>query len=113
VPPGALDNPVFCQPGGTYYSWNYAGLRIAKLIRKCGLKGVSLHSLRHTHASELLSRGVPIPAVSKRLVTRSATLTMAIYAHALEADEVAAAKVWNDAGRHYRRLQKATGADVG
>ena len=32
-----------------------------------GLQGVSLHSLRHSHASILLSKGVPIAVVSERL----------------------------------------------
>jgi integrase len=58
---------VFCRPEGGYYSPNRAGARIVELMRKAGLEGVSLHSLRHTHASELLSNGAPIPTVVKRL----------------------------------------------
>ena len=53
--------------------------------------------LRHTHASGLLSAGVPIPAVAKRLGHKNANVTLSIYSHAIEADELAAAKVWNDA----------------
>ena len=66
-------------------------------MRKAGIDGVSLHSLRHTHASDLLSSGVPIPTVAKRLGHANANVTLSIYAHALEADELAAAKVWDDA----------------
>jgi site-specific recombinase XerC len=66
-------------------------------MRKAGIQGVSLHSLRHTHASELLSSGVPIPTVAKRLGHANANVTLSIYAHAIEADELAAAKIWNDA----------------
>jgi integrase len=43
---------------------------IVELMKKAGLEGVSLHSLRHTHASELLSNGVPIATVAKRLAAR-------------------------------------------
>jgi site-specific recombinase XerC len=67
------------------------------MMKSVGLEGVSLHSLRHTHASELLSKGVPIPTVAKRLGHANANITLAIYAHALEADELAAAKIRDDA----------------
>ncbi|MBI3679764.1 MAG: tyrosine-type recombinase/integrase [Acidobacteria bacterium] len=62
-----------------------------------GLKGVSLHSLRHTFASELLSKGVPITEVSERLGHADKNITLAIYSHAMPADSRAAAKVWNEA----------------
>src|SRR5579862_9126183 len=67
------------------------------MMKKAGIEGVSLHSLRHTHASELLSNGVPIATVAKRLGHANANITLSIYAHALEADELAAAKIWDDA----------------
>ncbi len=88
---------VFCRPDGRYYSPDRVGARVVELMRKAGLNGVSLHSLRHTHASELLSSGVPIATVAKRLGHANANVTLSIYAHALEADELAAAKIWDDA----------------
>ena len=57
------NNPIFCQPDGGYYSPDRLGARVAKTMKKAGLNGVSLHSLRHSHASILLSKGVPAPAV--------------------------------------------------
>jgi hypothetical protein len=50
------------------------------------------NSWRHTHASELLSR-----CADPDQATRTQTSTLSIYAHALEADELAAAKIWDDA----------------
>jgi integrase len=88
---------VFCRPDGSFYSPDRVGARVSELMRKVGLVNVSLHSLRHTHASELLSQGVPIPTVAKRLGHANANVTLSIYAHALEADELAAAKIWDDA----------------
>jgi integrase len=88
---------VFCQPEGGYYSPDRVGARVSELMKKAGLEGVSLHSLRHTHASELISAGVPITAIAKRLGHANANVTLSIYSHALEADEVAAAKIWEDA----------------
>ena len=67
------------------------------MMRKVGLKDVSLHSLRHSHASSLLSNGVPIAVVSERLGHADQNITLSIYSHALPADTRAAAKVWNDA----------------
>ena len=51
-----------------------------------GLEGVSLHSLRHTHASESLSNGVPIAVVSERLGHADQNITLSIYSHAMPAD---------------------------
>jgi integrase len=90
-------NLIFCQPNGAYYSPDRLGARVVKMMRKVGLQGVSLHSLRHSHASSLLSNGVPIAVVSERLGHADQNVTLSIYSHALPADTRAAAKVWNDA----------------
>ena len=88
---------VFCQPAGGFYNPGCVGNRVSVLMKGAGLQGVSLHSLRHTHASELLSAGVPLPTVSKRLGHANPNITLMIYSHAIEADELAAAKIWTDA----------------
>ena len=93
VPEGALD---FCQPGGNYYSPDRVGARVAELMRNAGLLGVSLHSLRHSHASILPSKGVPAAVVAERLGHADQNITLSIYSHALPADSRAAAKIWND-----------------
>jgi integrase len=87
---------IFCQPGGQYYSPDRLGARVVELMRSVGLEGVSLHSLRHSHASILLSKGVPAAVVSQRLGHADQNITLAIYSHALPADTRAAAKIWND-----------------
>jgi integrase len=98
IPPNGK-NPglVFRSPEGEYYKPDQISSRVAELMAKAGLRGVSLHSLRHGHASQLLSEGVPIPTVSKRLGPANPTITLKLYAHALETDELAAAQRWNDA----------------
>lgn len=90
------NNLVFCQPDGRYYSPDRLGARVVELMRKVGLHGVSLHSLRHSHASILLSKGVPPAVVSQRLGHADQNITLSIYSHALPADTRAAAKIWND-----------------
>jgi hypothetical protein len=44
-----------------------------------------------------LSEGVPIPTVSKRLGHANPSITLKLYSHALESDELAAVKRWDDA----------------
>jgi integrase len=90
------NNLVFCQPGGQYYSPDRLGARVVELMRSSGLQGVSLHSLRHSHASILLSKGVPASVVAERLGHADQNITLSIYSHALPADSRAAAKIWND-----------------
>jgi integrase len=88
---------VFCSPDRAYYKPDQISSRIAEITAKAGLPGISLHSLRHTHASQLLSQGVPIPTVAKRLGHANPSITLRLYSHALESDELAAAKRWDDA----------------
>jgi integrase len=89
-------NLIFCQPDGQYYSPDRQGARVVEIMRAVGLQGVSLHSLRHSHASILLSNGVPTAVVSQRLGHADQNITLSIYSHALPADTRAAAKIWND-----------------
>jgi integrase len=59
---------------------------ISDLFRKlvAQLPHLTFHGLRHEHASLLLSAGVPITAVSKRLGHASAAITSDQYSHLLE-----------------------------
>jgi integrase len=89
-------NLIFCQPDGQYYSPDRMGARVVEAMKNAGLEGVTLHSLRHSHASILLSKGVPVPVVSERLGHADQNITLTIYSHALPADSRAASKIWND-----------------
>jgi integrase len=46
-----------------------------------GLTGVTLHSFRHTHASQLIAAGVDVLTISRRLGHGSPTITLAVYGH--------------------------------
>jgi hypothetical protein len=67
------------------------------MAKKAGFANIHLHSLRHSHASQLLSQGVPLPTVSKRLGHADASITAKVYAHALPEDDETAAEIWNTA----------------
>ena len=67
---------IFCRPEGDYLTPSNFGKRVSKVMRAAGLTGITLHSLRHTHASELLSQGAPITAVAARLGHASPNITL-------------------------------------
>ncbi len=88
---------VFCHPDGNYIRPDVVTKAARRIAKKAGLAGVSLHTIRHSHGSQLLSLGVPLPAVSKRLGHANVHVTATVYSHALPEDEVAAAQIWNKA----------------
>ena len=53
-----------------------------KIIRAAGLPdGVTMHSLRHTHATLLLQAGVDVKTVSERLGHSTESITLHYYCH--------------------------------
>jgi N6-L-threonylcarbamoyladenine synthase len=70
-----------------------ASKTLAKAFSKVGFAGFTAHSLRHTHASLLLSDGVPIVAVSQRLGHANPTITLNTYSHLVKRAEDQAAAV--------------------
>lgn len=55
-----------------------------KLIILAGVPHIRFHDLRHTAASLLVRRGVPIKAVAERLGHTDASLTLRVYTHVYE-----------------------------
>jgi integrase len=53
---------------------------------------VSFHSLRHTHVSILIRRGVDILTISRRIGHRKASITLDVYGHLIDGNDDAAAK---------------------
>jgi integrase len=53
----------------------------------------TLHSLRHTHASQLIAAGMDVVSVSRRLGHASPTITLGIYAHLYAPTDDAAADI--------------------
>jgi len=55
--------------------------RLAELCRRAGVPVISIHGLRHTHASALLHTGVSIASIAKRLGHANITTTQQTYLH--------------------------------
>jgi integrase len=94
VGPNYKGQLVFCHPDGSNLLPDLVSQTIIRRLRKVGIKDASLHTLRHTHASNLLSEGVPLPAVSARLGHADANVTARIYLHAMPDDDARAADAW-------------------
>jgi len=56
------------------------------------IDGVTLHSVRHTHASQLIASGMDILDISRRLGHGSAAITLAVYGHLIAGSDSKAAE---------------------
>ena len=77
------DKPIFACDGKDIYNSTVNGI----LERHCatmGLPIISMHGLRHTHASLLLFAGVSIASVARRLGHASMTTTQKTYLHIIQ-----------------------------
>jgi integrase len=75
-------NLVFTTRAGLPVRYNYLLRHFRELIAPAGLPAATrIHDLRHTFATLLIERGVPIKVVSELLGHSSITITLAIYGH--------------------------------
>ncbi|RDE19306.1 tyrosine-type recombinase/integrase [Parageobacillus thermoglucosidasius] len=77
-------NLVFVNTKMELVSNNAVNKTLKMLCRKLGLKEVTMHSLRHTHASMLLYRKANIKYISKRLGHKDIGITLQTYSHILD-----------------------------
>ena len=76
------DKPIFVGKEKIYNSTvNYA---LTRHCKSCGIPLISIHGLRHTHASLLLFAGVSIASVARRLGHASMTTTQKTYLHIIQ-----------------------------
>jgi integrase len=68
--------------------------RCRKSIGEAALPVIRLHDLRHTHATLLLAKGVPVKVVSERLGHASPTITLQVYAHVMPGNQRDAAELF-------------------
>jgi integrase len=86
---------IFANPDGTPLKPDSVPSSVSALCRRLKLpKGVSLHTLRHTHGSQLLAAGMEIIAVSERLGHSSPRVTQDVYSRALRGRYDEAALRW-------------------
>ncbi|MEW8959688.1 MAG: site-specific integrase [Moorella sp. (in: firmicutes)] len=83
---------VFCRPNGEPLDPSYVSRRFHAIAVKAGLAGIHFHSLRHTHATLLLTQGVHPKVVQERLGHGSINITLDTYSHVLPSLQEEAAK---------------------
>ena len=74
----SADKPIFVN--GRIYN-SSVNIRLNELCNETGVPVISVHSLRHTHASLLIFAGVSIASIAKRLGHSSVTTTQETYLH--------------------------------
>jgi integrase len=85
---------IVSQPDGSPLKPDSISASVSALIKRLKLpKGVSLHTLRHTQASQLLADGMDVATVSKRLGHTDSSTTMRVYAHVIQGRDRAAAEM--------------------
>ena len=87
------DSPVLATPEGTYQSPNALSKAWPRIMAAIGMPAVTLHSLRHTHASMLIANGMDILTISRRLGHSSPTITLGVYGHLIHGTDDRAAQI--------------------
>jgi len=74
------------SPNSTTKEWG-------RMLADLRLPEVSLHALRHTHASQLIASGMDVLTISRRLGHGSPTITLGVYGHLFSNTDDRAAQV--------------------
>jgi len=75
------DALVFRQPDGSPLLPDSISSEWRRLVVSLKLPKVSLHALRHTHASQLIASGVDVLTISRRLGHGAPSITLDVYSH--------------------------------
>ncbi|ATF40728.1 site-specific integrase [Weissella paramesenteroides] len=77
------NQPIFITNGKKFYN-ETANDKLARYCQKAGIPEISVHGLRHTHASLLLYAGVSIASVAQRLGHSNMNTTQRTYLHVIQ-----------------------------
>lgn len=77
------NKPAFCDFDVHEYNDTYNHL-LFKKCKKLGIPAITMHGLRHTHASLLIYAGVSMLSVSKRLGHANMSTTQNVYLHVVD-----------------------------
>jgi integrase len=88
---------VFTQENGARVSPNAISKAFLRAQAGLGLPRISMHSMRHTHATVLLRDRMPVHIVAERLGHKKPTVTLDFYADVIPKDDAGAADVFSKA----------------
>ncbi len=66
--------------------------RLSKMATDLGIKGVHMHTLRHTFATRCLEAGIGVETLSVLMGHRSPTITLCYYAHCTKENKIRSVK---------------------
>lgn len=85
---------------GSYMRPTAVSRAFGRMRESCGLpKGITFHSLRHTHASWLIAGGCDLKTLSERMGHADESTTLRIYGHLMPGRDRAAAELFDEAKR--------------
>ncbi|KMY49534.1 site-specific integrase [Peribacillus loiseleuriae] len=74
-------NLVLCRDDGNYMPKSSLFNSFSRILKKCGLSSLPIHSLRHTHAVLQLEAGTDMKYLQERLGHGSMQITADVYSH--------------------------------
>jgi len=86
---------VFSSGKGNYIAAKNIFNSYKSLLIKAGIKHKKFHSLRHTYATKLFEKGVPLKTVQTLLGHSDISITAEIYTHVMPKEKVTAAEKLN------------------
>jgi integrase len=87
------DDLLFPRYDGKIRSPHWLTQKFALLMEALKIPAVTFHSLRHTHASQLIASGMDVLTISRRLGHGTPTVTLAVYGHLFSNTDVRAAEI--------------------
>jgi integrase len=87
------DDLLFPRFDGKIRSPHWLTQKFALLMDALKISGVTFHSLRHTHASQLIASGMDVLTISRRLGHGSPTITLSVYGHLFRNTDARAAEI--------------------
>lgn len=89
-------NLIFATETGTPIAVKNLFRSYKSLLIKAKIKHKKFHALRHTYATKLFERGVPLKTVQKLLGHKDISITADTYTHVMPKEKVSAADKLND-----------------
>ena len=93
----AEDETVFATADGRLTHPDYFSHVFDRHLAGSDLPRIRFHDLRHTHATIMLKKGVPVKVVSERLGHSSPAFTMTVHQHVIPGMQADAARLFCEA----------------
>lgn len=79
-------NTLFVEVGAKIFN-STINNHLSKMLKNLKIEPITLHGLRHTHASILIANNVPLQVIAKRLGHTDTNMIQRVYGHLLEVTE--------------------------